>query len=204
VRTFVAGIGNIFLSDDAFGVELARRLGSEQLPEGVTVADYGIRGMHLAYDLLEIAPDTTILLDALSRGDEPGTIYVLEIGAEHVVDIAPAAVDAHGMAPDAVLGLLDNLGGSAGRTLLVGCEPATTEEGIGLSPTVTAAVEKAVGVVLDLLTYKEGSETDEGSRGSTDVLGISGRSGHSGSAGVEGRSSLQSDERAVISNPPRR
>jgi hydrogenase maturation protease len=204
VRTVVAGIGNIFLSDDAFGVELARRLGSEQLPEGVTVADYGIRGMHLAYDLLEIAPDTTILLDAVCRGDEPGTIYILEIGAEHVVDIAPAAVDAHGMAPDAVLGLLDNLGGSAGRTLLVGCEPATTEEGIGLSPTVTAAVENAVGVVLDLLTYKEGSETDEGSRGSTDVLGISGRSGHSGSAGVEGRSSLQSDERAVISNPPRR
>lgn len=190
MRTVVAGIGNIFLGDDAFGVELARRLGTEQLPEGVTVADYGIRGMHLAYDLLEIAPDTTILLDAITRGDEPGTVYVLEIGPEHVADIAPAAVDAHGMAPDAVLGLLENLGGTPGRTLLVGCEPANTEEGIGLSATVTAAVEKAVGVVLDLLTNQEGSGTDEGSSGSADVLGFGDRpSGHS-SAGVQGRGSL--------------
>ena len=194
MRTVVAGIGNIFLGDDAFGVELARRLGSEQLPEGVTVTDYGIRGMHLAYDLLEIAPDTTILLDAVSRGAEPGTVFVLEIGPEHVVDIEPTAVDAHGMAPDAVLGLLDNLGGNPGRTLLVGCEPANTEEGIGLSPTVSAAVENAVGVVLDLLTYKEGSETDEGSRGSAGVLGVSGRSGHVGGTGVEGRSSLQANQ----------
>lgn len=184
MRTVVAGIGNIFLSDDAFGVELARRLGSEQLPEGVTVTDYGIRGMHLAYDLLEIAPDTTILLDAVTRGDEPGTIYVLEIGSGHVADITPAAVDAHGMAPDAVLALLDNLGGSAGRTLLVGCEPANTEEGIGLSPAVAAAVEKAVGVVLDLLTYKEGSETDARSTGSVDVLGVGNRSGHPRNSGV--------------------
>ncbi|MGH3924901.1 MAG: hydrogenase maturation protease, partial [Pseudonocardiaceae bacterium] len=131
-----------------------------------------------------------ILLDALSRGDEPGTVYVLEIGSEHVADIEPAAVDAHGMAPDAVLGLLDNLGGSAGRTLLVGCEPASTEERIGLSPTVTAAVEKAVGVVLDLLTNQEGSGTDEGSRRSADVLGVGDRpSGHSG-PGVQGCGSL--------------
>jgi hydrogenase maturation protease len=205
MRTVVAGIGNIFLGDDAFGVELARRLASEELPAGVTVADYGIRGMHLAYDLLEIAPDTTILLDAVARGAEPGTVYVLEIGPEHVVDIAPAAVDAHGMAPDAVLALLDNLGGSAGRTMLVGCEPASTEEGIGLSPTVTAAVEKAVGVVLDLLTTtQEGSETDEGSSGSLGVLGVSDRSGHLGSTSVQGCGSLQADERAVSPNPPRR
>jgi hydrogenase maturation protease len=195
MRTVVAGIGNIFLSDDAFGVELAKRLSNEQLPEGVTVADYGIRGMHLAYDLLEIAPDTTILLDAVSRGDEPGTLYVLQIGPGHVADIEPAAVDAHGMAPDAVLALLDNLGGSAGRTLLVGCEPASTEEGIGLSQTVAAAVEKAVGVVLDLLTNKEGSETDAASAA---VLGLNGGSG------IQGRGSVQADQRPVIPNPPRR
>jgi hydrogenase maturation protease len=187
MRTVVAGIGNIFLGDDAFGVELARRLGTEQLPEGVTVADYGIRGMHLAYDLLEIAPDTTILLDAVARGDEPGTIYVLEIGKDHVADIEPAAVDAHGMAPDAVLALLDNLGGSAGRTLLVGCEPACTEEGIGLSQTVASAVEKAVGVVLNLLTNKEGSDKNAEA---ADVLGVGSRPGHSSGTGVQGRSSL--------------
>jgi hydrogenase maturation protease len=106
------------------------------------------------------------------------------------------------MAPDAVLALLDNLGGSAGRTLLVGCEPANTEEGIGLSSTVTAAVDKAVGVVLELLAHhKEGSETDASS---AYVLGVSDRSGHPGSTGVQGRSSVQADQRAVIPNPPRR
>jgi len=112
--------------------------------------------MHLAYDLLEMAPATTILLDAVSRGGEPGTIYVLEIRDGDVPDLKPSTVDAHGMAPDAVLALLDNLGGNAGRTLLVGCEPASTEEGIGLSTTVAEAVDRAVGVVMDLLTDKEG------------------------------------------------
>lgn len=191
MTTMVAGIGNIFLGDDAFGVELARRLGNEALPEGVRVADYGIRGMHLAYDLLEMAPDTTILLDAVARGGEPGTVYVLEIRPGDVPDIQPSAVDAHGMAPDAVLALLDNLGGSAGRTLLVGCEPANTEEGIGLSTTVAAAVDKAVGVVLDLLTDNtEGSERDVRSAASADLLGVSDRPGHGSSAGVQGRGSL--------------
>jgi hydrogenase maturation protease len=184
MTTMVAGIGNIFLGDDAFGVELARRLIAEELPEGVRVADYGIRGMHLAYDLLDMAPDTTILLDAVSRGGEPGTIYVLEIRSGDVPDIEPSAVDAHGMAPDAVLALLENLGGSAGRTLLVGCEPASTEEVMGLSTTVEAAVDRAVGVVLDLLTDKEGSETDVPSGASAAVLGVSDRPGHRSGASL--------------------
>jgi len=140
--------------------------------------------MHLAYDLLEMAPDTTILLDAVSRGGEPGTIYVLEIGSDDVPSIEPSAVDAHGMAPDAVLALLENLGGSAGRTLLVGCEPASTEEVIGLSTTVTAAVDRAVGVVLDLLTDKEGSDRDVPSAASTDLLGVGDRPGHRSGTGV--------------------
>jgi hydrogenase maturation protease len=184
MTTMVAGIGNIFLGDDAFGVELARRLTAETLPDGVRVADYGIRGMHLAYDLLDMAPDTTILLDAVARGGEPGTIYVLEIQSGDVPGIEPSAVDAHGMAPDAVLALLDNLGGSAGRTLLVGCEPASTEEVIGLSTTVAAAVDRAVGVVMDLLTDKEGSDRNVPSAASTAVLGISDRSGHRSGTGV--------------------
>ena len=177
MTTMVAGIGNIFLGDDAFGVELARRLTAETLPEGVRVIDYGIRGMHLAYDLMDMVPDTTILLDAVSRGGEPGTIYVLEIGHGDVPNIEPSAVDAHGMTPDAVLALLENLGGRAGLTLLVGCEPVSTEEGIGLSTTVTAAVDRAVGVVLDLLTDKEGSASDVQSAASTGILGISDRPG---------------------------
>jgi hydrogenase maturation protease len=190
MTTMVAGIGNIFLGDDAFGVELARRLSAERLPEGVRVVDYGIRGMHLAYDLLDSAPDTTILLDAVARGGEPGTVYVLEIGSGDVPDIQPSAVDAHGMAPDAVLALLENLGGSAGRTLLVGCEPANTEEGIGLSPTVAAAIDKAVGVVLGLLTNKEGSERDVQSGASAAILGVGDRPGQCSGTGVQGCGSL--------------
>lgn len=151
MRVVVAGIGNIFLGDDAFGVELARALDTGTLPDGITVADYGIRGMHLAYDLLDARPDVTVLLDAVPRGGAPGTVYLLEIGAGDVAALAPSAVDGHGMAPDAVLSLLDNLGGSPGRVLLVGCEPAGTEEGIGLSPPVAAAVERATGMVRDLL-----------------------------------------------------
>jgi hydrogenase maturation protease len=88
------------------------------------------------------------------------------------------------MAPDAVLALLENLGGSAGRTLLVGCEPASTEEVIGLSTTVTAAVDRAVGVVLDLLTDKEGSDRDVPSAASTDLLGVGDRPGHRSGTGV--------------------
>jgi hydrogenase maturation protease len=184
VTTMVAGIGNIFLGDDAFGCELARRLATEMLPEGVRVVDYGIRGMHLAYDLLEMAPATTILLDAVSRGGEPGTLYVLEIGQGDVPGIDPSAVDAHGMTPDAVLALLENLGGNVGRILLVGCEPASTEEGIGLSTTVAAAVDRAVGVVMDLLTDKEGSETNVPSGASAGLLGISDRPGQCSGTGL--------------------
>jgi hydrogenase maturation protease len=175
--TMVAGLGNIFNSDDAFGVELARRLTKETLPAGVKVADYGNRFRDLAYDLREMAPDTTILLDAVSRDGEPGTLYVLEIGSGGVPGIEPSAVDGHGMTIDAVLALLESLGGSAGRTLLVGCQPASTEEGMGLSPTVAAALDEAVGVVMDLLTDKEGSDRDVPSGASSAVLGISDRPG---------------------------
>jgi hydrogenase maturation protease len=175
--TMVAGLGNIFNSDDAFGVELAGRLTKETLPEGVKVTDYGVRFRDVAYDLREMAPDTTILLDAVSRDGEPGTLYVLEIGPGGVPGIEPSAVDGHGMTIDAVLALLERLGGSAGRTLLVGCEPASTEEGMGLSPTVAAALDEAVGVVMDLLTDKEGSDRDVPSGASSAVLGISDRPG---------------------------
>ena len=93
-RMLVAGVGNIFLGDDGFGVEVARRLATEDLPEWVRVADYGISGMHLAYDLAN-GYETTILIDATSRGDEPGTIYVIELDHSQLpgatADSPPAA-----------------------------------------------------------------------------------------------------------------
>jgi hydrogenase maturation protease len=156
-RTLVACLGNIFLSDDGFGVEVARRLASEDLPEGTRVTDYGIRGMHLAYDLAE-GWDATILVDAAQRGGEPGTVYVIEPERQQSTDggTSPSLTesmlfDPHGMQPDAMLGMTGMLGAEAGRVLVVGCEPASVTEGIGLSEPVAAAVDEAARVVMDLV-----------------------------------------------------
>jgi hydrogenase maturation protease len=156
-RMLIAGVGNIFLGDDGFGVEVANRLASEELPDWVRVADYGISGMHLAYDLAE-GFETTILVDATPRGSDPGTVYVMELDpAAPSAAAAPEPVrgipllDGHGMQPDVVFGMLNLLGAEAGRVLLVGCEPASIDERIGLSEPVTAAVDEAVRIVLDLV-----------------------------------------------------
>jgi hydrogenase maturation protease len=167
-QMLVAGIGNIFLGDDGFGVEVAGRLAQAGLPDWVRVADYGISGMHLAYDLAE-GYDTAILIDAAPRGGEPGTVYVLEVepGAGARAPGGPQ-LDGHGMQPDVVLGMLELLGdgaGSPGRVLVVGCEPASTEEGIGLSDPVAAAVGRAVDIVLDLVkdAAADGQHDQQGS-----------------------------------------
>jgi hydrogenase maturation protease len=161
-RMLVAGVGNIFLGDDGFGVEVARRLAGEEMPDWVRVADYGISGMHLAYDLAN-GYETTILIDASPRGEAPGTICVVELDQHQPPAGAPAEPDAgaqffnaHGMQPDVIFSVLDMLGADAGRVLLVGCEPASVDYGIGLSPVVAAAVDNAVRVVKDLVAA-EGS-----------------------------------------------
>lgn len=147
-RVLVAGIGNIFRGDDGFGVEVVRRLQAADVCAHASVADYGIRGLHLAYDMLAGGYQTTILVDALSRGGAPGDLYVFEPGP-----VAPDAVpvDAHGMHPAAVLALIGRLGGSPGRVLVVGCEPASLDEGVGLSAPVAASVDEAVRQTRDLI-----------------------------------------------------
>jgi hydrogenase maturation protease len=165
-QVLVAGIGNIFLGDDGFGVEVATRLARAGVPDGVRVVDYGIRGMHLAYDLAN-GFDAAILIDATPRGGTPGTLYVIEpdlspasapadrASADAAAAAAEAAgsplFDAHGMQPDVVFGMLDMLGGARpGRILIVGCEPASVDYGIGLSDAVAASVDEAVQVVAEL------------------------------------------------------
>jgi hydrogenase maturation protease len=157
-RVLVAGVGNIFLGDDGFGVEVARQLADEQLPAGVEVADFGIRGVHLAYQLLE-GYDLAILVDASARGGEPGSLYVIE----PTPDGGDVLLNGHGMQPAAVLGLLQALGGPVGRVLVVGCEPAEVGERIGLSEPVGRAVSEAVRVVRELV--REASVTPETRRG---------------------------------------
>jgi hydrogenase maturation protease len=153
-RTLVAGIGNVFLSDDAFGVEAADRLATRTLPPGVRVEDYGIRGIHLAYELLE-GYDALVLLDAVPMGESPGTLAVIEpelvphpsSGSDP--DALP--VDAHTMSPDIVLATLARLGGSVGRVVIVGCQPADLREGMGLTPAVRDAVGPAVDLCLEVV-----------------------------------------------------
>jgi hydrogenase maturation protease len=154
----VAGVGNIFFGDDGFGVEVARRLTEagqqDQLPDGVQVGDYGTSGMHLAYDLADHGYGTTILIDAAPRGETPGTLTVLEIRPEDRADLAsaggPQLFNGHGMQPEVVLGVLDMLGAEPGRILVVACEPASAEPGMGLSAPVAAAVDQAVALVTRL------------------------------------------------------
>jgi hydrogenase maturation protease len=149
-RILVAGIGNIFLGDDAFGVEVVRRLATRELPTNVRVTDFGIRGYDLAYALLD-GYDFTILVDACPRGEAAGTLYVVEpeLGDLNAGD-RQAAVEAHSMNPLNVLRLATSMGGPLKRVLLVGCEPATLgpEEGqMGLSATVEAVIGDAVKLV---------------------------------------------------------
>ena len=152
-RVLVAGIGNVFLGDDGFGVALADRLARRTLPAGVSVVDYGIRGMDLAYAMLDGGFDTVVLLDAAQRGGRPGTLYVIE----PEVDPDAVAVDTHGMDPVKVLAMVQALGGSPPRTLVVGCEPlvhpsADGEEIVAeLSEPVRAAVDEGVRLVESLL-----------------------------------------------------
>jgi hydrogenase maturation protease len=140
----VAGIGNVFLGDDGFGCELARRVAFE----GVDVADFGIRGMDLAYALAGY--DVVVFLDATPRGGAPGTLYVIEPD----LDDLPAGFDAHGMDPVQVLALARTLGSSLPRTLVLGCEPEALEEFTGLSAPVQAALTEAE-TLLDEVLRKE-------------------------------------------------
>ena len=151
----VAGIGNIFLGDDAFGVEVARRIAGLDLPASVRVADFGIRGFDLAYALQD-GYGTTILVDACPHGEAPGTLYVIEpdLKALDGPDAAPATVEAHAMNPMNVLRMAKAMNIEIKNVLLVGCEPETlggAEGQMGLSAPVEAAVDEAVKLVESLV-----------------------------------------------------
>ncbi len=152
----VAGIGNIFLGDDAFGVEVARALATRSLPDAVSVKDFGIRGFDLAYALLD-PWDTVILVDALPRGGAPGTLYTLEPDLSKIGEPASPdmAMNPHGMDPVRVLHLAASMGTIAAHVLIVGCEPNDfgdeLEGRMGLSPIVQAAVHEACNMVEELV-----------------------------------------------------
>ncbi|MGC1185829.1 MAG: hydrogenase maturation protease [Candidatus Acidiferrales bacterium] len=161
----IAGIGNIFLGDDAFGVEVVQRLANRKFPQRVKVADFGIRGFDLACALLDGA-DVTILVDACPRGGEPGDVYVIELDLDALdsTEAQRAPIDAHSMNPMNVIRTAKSMGGELKRILLVGCEPATfgPEEGaMGLSEPVTAAVEEAAKIIESLVEKIRNGESPE-------------------------------------------
>ena len=153
----IAGVGNIFHGDDAFGVELAQKLSARKLPDEVKVVDFGIRGFDLIFALMD-GYDVTIILDATPRGGQPGTIYTIEPNLSDLDSLEEPQVqmEGHGMNPMRVLRMVKTMGGELRRILLVGCEPlmlGSEEEGqLGLSPIVAAAVEWAVDVVESLVS----------------------------------------------------
>lgn len=148
MKILVAGVGNIFLGDDGFGVEVARSLSSRELPVSLVVKDYGIRGFDLAYALLD-PWDGVIIVDAVPRGQAPGTIYVIE---PDPAGSGEADINPHGMDPVRVLNLAASIGAISARVLVVGCEPHDfgdeLEGRMGLSSPVQAAIEAACNTVL--------------------------------------------------------
>ncbi|MEU2714354.1 hydrogenase maturation protease [Streptomyces sp. NPDC007205] len=151
-RLLVAGVGNIFLADDAFGPEVIRALGERPLPSEVRVHDYGIRGMDLAYALLD-GHDTVVLVDAARRGHRPGTLSVIEAEPPD----GTVAPEAHGMDPAKVLALAAHLGEEPlPRVLVLACEPDLLPSGDedilpGLSAPVREAVPRAVDALHTLI-----------------------------------------------------
>jgi len=152
-KILVAGIGNIFMGDDAFGSEVARRSMNEVWPPEVRITDFGIRSYDLAYALME-GYDATILVDATSREQAPGTVYLIEPDLSQLDRLDETLADAHGMSPVKVFQMVQAAGGSAGRLYLVGCEPAILEvdDGeIGLSKIVEASIPRAIELIKSLV-----------------------------------------------------
>ncbi|MEJ7631927.1 MAG: hydrogenase maturation protease [Rubrobacteraceae bacterium] len=164
-RVLVAGIGNIFLADDGFGCEVVRRLAGNDFPDEVEVVDFGIRGLDLAYALQD-GYEAVIFVDALPRGEEPGTVYLIEPEIEEEGEVA---LDTHGMDPVKVLRFARATGAEVPRTLVVGCEPKVVLSGedyddmmMELSGPVHAAVDEAVKLVGSLVDEICGSRSGQG------------------------------------------
>lgn len=171
-RILIAGIGNIFLGDDGFGVAVAQRLAQRPLPEGVRVGDFGIRGLDLVYTLLE-PHDAVILVDIVARGEPPGTLYLIE---PEIETSGAVSLEAHGMDPVKVLALARTMGAPPTRTFLVACEPDLVMSGdaeedvvVELSAPVRAAVEGAVQMVESLVAGISGAgeQKEKGDEGRT-------------------------------------
>ena len=161
----VACVGNIFLSDDGFGVEVAAALSRAPMPDAVKVVDFGILSVHLVYELLE-GYDVLVVVDTVAQQEgPPGTLYVIEPeipARDETADPLPEVMlDPHDLSPGGVMSLVPTLGGSVGRIVVVGCQPGSLEEGIGLTDEVRAAVQPAAALVARVVSRETGVQTGE-------------------------------------------
>ena len=166
-RILIAGIGNIFLGDDAFGCEVAQQLLRQTFPDHIKIIDFGIRSLDLTYALLE-SWEAVILIDAVPRSEAPGTVYVIEPEAPSPDPAAAPSgmpvIDAHGMDPAKVLALVASMGGTLPRLILIGCEPAPVDEmdmQTGLSDAVLAAIPQAIEIIKDLAAKLSAADQHE-------------------------------------------
>ncbi|WCB95118.1 Hydrogenase 2 maturation protease [Baekduia alba] len=152
-QILVAGVGNAWLQDDAFGGECARRFEARGVPDGVTVMDFGTGGLDLAYEIMR-GYDALVLLDASRQGGAPGTLYVLEPDMEELGKPIEDGdvINPHGMDPQTMLRFVGAIGGFSGRVVVIGCEPGEVDDvGLGLTPAVEGAVDRALALVSETL-----------------------------------------------------
>ncbi len=152
-QILVAGVGNAWMQDDGFGGEVARRLEQRELPSGVTVMEFGAGGLDLAYEIMR-GYHALVLLDVSRQGGEPGTLYVIEPDPDEFGGAIEdgEAINPHGMDPKTVLRFVTAVGGFSGKVVVIACEPAEIEDlGMGLSPAVEAAVDRAVDLVVSTI-----------------------------------------------------
>jgi hydrogenase maturation protease len=167
-QVLIAGIGNAWQRDDGFGSEVARRLEGRELPDGVAVIDFGTGGLDLAYQVM-YGYDGLLMIDVSRQGGSPGTLYVMEVDEDEVPGGSVEdgeVLNPHGMDPETVLRFIKITGGWPGKVVIVACEPETVEEmGVGLSPVVEEAVDRAVDLVIEtakeLLTDEAYAVVDE-------------------------------------------
>jgi hydrogenase maturation protease len=162
-QILVAGVGNAWLRDDGFGGEVAKRLLEGELPEGVTVLDFGTGGLDLAYEVMR-GYDALVLLDVSRQGGAPGTLYVMEPDPADIEPIEDGqVVNPHGMDPRTVLRFVKTVGGWPGKVVVVACEPAEVEEmGFGLSPAVAEAAARAVALAQEQISELQSDAAYEG------------------------------------------
>jgi hydrogenase maturation protease len=148
-QILVAAVGNLFLRDDGFGAEVVKRMQGRAQPDGVSVLDFGTGGLDLAYEVMR-GYDALVLVDTSRQGGEPGTLYVMEPNEDDFGGPIEdgETLDPHGMDPQTVLRFVKAVGGWPGKVVVVACEPQDVDDlGIGLTPVVEAAVERAIGLV---------------------------------------------------------